>query len=528
MPAHVQHSLDVDHRDDDSKIPPLPDDFLRYDNHWRSGLRQFQVDLEAGRHDPEWQRQAAQAVRERAAGKFDSFKEREYEMFWGQKQRTDSNLRAGESAKVKLGTLIEHGLVQVGDVWKYSRLVGSRGGTDREILIEKETKIVAIDGASLSFAVPAGQRVFLANSAELDEIDPMVLQNSEASLPSSSQNERTEDGPLDAQRSDGSLTSGNNDEAAQPQRMLTKIRGSAKRGRGGFRRHGAPRLKEERNDMKASIDRLPRGRGRGRKRRVSALSERKSVPGPKDTEPSEEPPPKRAHTGGQAVHGSHPDDTILSVPTGITEQHGSSQQSAEFPAELSAHFSKHESPKQSPGSSTKSGPSSNQRDTIPDSQADPAFDTESFPAERGEQISAQEPPIQSHESPLKYSNTSDELVPDSEPNDSAESGPAGTGEQIPAHEPPHQARGPQEESKEPPSNQQEMILNDILVRNIHGPNALMSIIHVIDGRVPKPPVYNAWKAIRCFRNNQDMGSLWEIRQAWFVQYMSERKPLVDK
>lgn len=120
----------------------MPDDFLRYDNNWRGALRNFQSDLEAGRYKPAWQRQAKQAVRDRAEGKYDDFKEREFEQFWGQKQKINHGLIAGESSKVKLKTLIEHGVVRVGDVWKYSRLVAPKGNKKTgQVLVEKETKV---------------------------------------------------------------------------------------------------------------------------------------------------------------------------------------------------------------------------------------------------------------------------------------------------------------------------------------------------------------------------------------------------
>lgn len=57
----------------------------------------------------------------------------------------------------------------------------------------------------------------------------------------------------------------------------------------------------------------------------------------------------------------------------------------------------------------------------------------------------------------------------------------------------------------------------IQVPNITGPQALVTRILKTDGRITRPPNGNAWKEIRCYRNNQDMGSLWEIREAWFVK-----------
>src|SRR5207249_773775 len=96
------------------------------------------IDLQNGRYDPEWQRQAHQAMKERANGKFDMFKEEQYEEFWGQKQKIDHGLIAGESSRVKLDTLVKHGVVQAGDVWKYSRTFGK--GPER-VLVEKEVRV---------------------------------------------------------------------------------------------------------------------------------------------------------------------------------------------------------------------------------------------------------------------------------------------------------------------------------------------------------------------------------------------------
>lgn len=101
-------------------------------------MRQFQLDLQGGRYDPEWQRQAAEAMEERAQGKFDKFKEEQFEEFWGQKQKLDHDVIAGESSKVKLGTLVENGVVRVGDVWRYSRVFRRR---DEKLLLEKEVRV---------------------------------------------------------------------------------------------------------------------------------------------------------------------------------------------------------------------------------------------------------------------------------------------------------------------------------------------------------------------------------------------------
>ena len=88
LPSDIHPASELPSDDSNSKIPPLPDSFIRYSNNWRDGIRQFQVDLENGRFDPEWLRQAENARRKRENGDFDSFKEREFERFWGQKQKT--------------------------------------------------------------------------------------------------------------------------------------------------------------------------------------------------------------------------------------------------------------------------------------------------------------------------------------------------------------------------------------------------------------------------------------------------------
>lgn len=111
---------------------------MRYSNVWRDAVRQFQVDLQAGRYDPEWLRQAAEAMEERAQGKFDKWKEEEFEEFWGQKQKLDYSVIAGESSRVKLDTLIQKGVVRKGDVWKYTRVFGRK---NERVLVEKEAKV---------------------------------------------------------------------------------------------------------------------------------------------------------------------------------------------------------------------------------------------------------------------------------------------------------------------------------------------------------------------------------------------------
>ena len=59
--------------------------------------------------------------------------------------------------------------------------------------------------------------------------------------------------------------------------------------------------------------------------------------------------------------------------------------------------------------------------------------------------------------------------------------------------------------------------DEIIVTDIQGLTALSTKIIEIDGRIKEIPNGNAWKEFRSYRNNQDMGSLWEVRQAWFLR-----------
>lgn len=103
------------------------------------------MDLEAGRYDADWLEEAAQAMEERAAGDFDDFKEREFEEFWGQKQRLSHSAIAGDMTTLKLEVLVKAGLYKLGDVWSFSRTVG-RG--KKRVVVEKDVPVRLI-GCSL-------------------------------------------------------------------------------------------------------------------------------------------------------------------------------------------------------------------------------------------------------------------------------------------------------------------------------------------------------------------------------------------
>ncbi|KAL9101912.1 MAG: hypothetical protein Q9163_002878 [Psora crenata] len=132
----------------------VPMEFFKYDADWRRLVREFQEDLGAGRYEPEWQEQAAQAMEERARGDFDKYKDDQFEEFWGQKQRTPWKDLAGESSKIKLEELVEEHIIREGDIFSYARTIGK--GKDR-VLIEKDAEVVNIDGNVLTMAIPPGR-----------------------------------------------------------------------------------------------------------------------------------------------------------------------------------------------------------------------------------------------------------------------------------------------------------------------------------------------------------------------------------
>lgn len=105
---------------------------------WRNGVREFQEGIARGYYDPEWRRQAGKAMEERAAGKFDEFKNKNFEQFYGQKKKLDYDALAGRSARIKLKELIDDGTFQVGDIWSYARVFGKGKGV---FLIEKEVTV---------------------------------------------------------------------------------------------------------------------------------------------------------------------------------------------------------------------------------------------------------------------------------------------------------------------------------------------------------------------------------------------------
>lgn len=134
MPNH-QHI--VHGSDGKAKISP---NFLKYDADWSHALSRFQEDLSEGRNDPAWITQARLASAKRQNGDFDDFKDREYEEFWGVKQKIPNHLIAGMSSAVKLENLFRGKALLVGDTWVLLRKFSGQNGTAPTIL-EKEMTV---------------------------------------------------------------------------------------------------------------------------------------------------------------------------------------------------------------------------------------------------------------------------------------------------------------------------------------------------------------------------------------------------
>ncbi|GFF73620.1 hypothetical protein IFM47457_03437 [Aspergillus lentulus] len=377
LPESLHPNRESTSDDPEAKIPPLPESFLRYSNFWRDSIRLFQLDLQHGRYDPEWQRQAHEAVREREKGKFDRFKEEEFEEFWGQKQKMDKTLAAGQSSQVKLTTLIEHGVVREGDVWKYSRTFAGKGRD--KILVEKEAKI---NGKRLTFAIPSGQRVFLPAS------QTPVRQHSTASPETKDEIPKTE----------------------------VPANGAAK----------------ENEEAQGDTDNTRKsGSSRKRKSEVEHDSRKKRQQEPISSEDDSQ--------------NCEPDDDVVLVAN---------------PKSLAVEV------------------------TNPRAEADSFLPTGTLDAVSTNSTEAESAAAAATE--VLQGNVTSGLAKDEE---SSSTNVAGDSDQT----------------------------SEIILENIGGPNALALKILEVDGRIKDVPNGNAWKEFRSYRNNQDMGSLWEVRQAWYLR-----------
>lgn len=96
---------------------------LMSNSSWNYFIGCVRDDISLGRNKPAWLQDANTAYLERQVGKFDTWKEKEYEEFWGVKQKLAAGVIAGSSATLKWDDLVKRGLFKAGDVFQYSRRV---------------------------------------------------------------------------------------------------------------------------------------------------------------------------------------------------------------------------------------------------------------------------------------------------------------------------------------------------------------------------------------------------------------------
>jgi len=87
----------------------------------KEGIRNYQEDLVDGKYEPEYLAHAADARKKRMAGEFDNWKEDQFEVFWGQKQKLYSDAVAGASSKIKLAEMIKSSIFKIGDIFSMRR-----------------------------------------------------------------------------------------------------------------------------------------------------------------------------------------------------------------------------------------------------------------------------------------------------------------------------------------------------------------------------------------------------------------------
>lgn len=112
----------------------LDQQLLMSNSSWNYSIGCVRDDIAMGRNKPGWLQDANTAYLEREVGKYDTWKEKEYEEFWGVKQKLAAGVIAGSSASLKWEDLIERGSFKPGDVFQYSRRVNG-------VLVKKDVEV---------------------------------------------------------------------------------------------------------------------------------------------------------------------------------------------------------------------------------------------------------------------------------------------------------------------------------------------------------------------------------------------------
>ncbi|TGZ81030.1 hypothetical protein EX30DRAFT_395854 [Ascodesmis nigricans] len=119
---------------------------------FKDALTQWKLDLSSGKYEPSYIAKGEAARQRRMAGDFDSWKDSQFELYWGQKQRLEHEAVAGETSKVKIQDMVKHGVFKTGDVFSMRRKF--QGG----VFVRKDARLVGInpENHTLSFTYPAG------------------------------------------------------------------------------------------------------------------------------------------------------------------------------------------------------------------------------------------------------------------------------------------------------------------------------------------------------------------------------------
>ncbi|KAJ6150264.1 hypothetical protein N7471_001463 [Penicillium samsonianum] len=567
LPPDVHPDAQATSDDPDAKIQPIPDSFIRYSNNWRDGVRQFQLDLQNGRYDPEWLHQAQEAREQRENGDFDDFKEREYEQFWGQKQKVIWNAPAGESARVKMGTLIDEGVIQLGDIWKFYYVYGRGPG---RIVIEKEVRVHDRNGfkvedpeSQVTNAVSNGEEMKLdtdpapqeITAPSNDEINPepsqapqetpassndeeMKLENGRApqEIPASSTDEINPEPSQAPQETPASSTDEINPEPSQaPQETPASSNDEEMKLDNGRAPHEIPASSTDEMDIDTDTATQPviSPSNDEQSQQETPFSVIIFSPGgtrnqkPKRTIPEPEPqppvkrkrgrPPKRKPGRPRENPPKQPEPEPPKEPE-VSQEIEVSQSNEQNPTALSVMdivTAKIEE------NCRAAAELSHPKTAQPESPLSVLSSTPEPPA-----LIARELSTSIEESSIANTNGKNDraellglsTAQSSTPMDSVEA-PV----EAPVEAEQHEINKPPstEQQKDPvptPSQTTTSEPDEIIVPNLASPQALVLKILQIDGRMPNGRTANAWKEIRCYRNNQDMGSLFDVREAWFVQH----------
>ncbi|KAJ5173785.1 uncharacterized protein N7500_001716 [Penicillium coprophilum] len=537
LPPDVHPEAQITSDDPDAKIPPIPDSFIRYSNNWRDGVRQFQLDLQNGRYDPGWLHQAQEARQQRENGDFDNFKEREYEQFWGQKQKVDWRAPAGESARVKIGTLIDEGVIQLGDIWKFYYVYGRGAG---RIVIEKEVRLHDRVGAKLTFAIPPGERVFLRSNfdkgdsfltPEKREEDAKIglhaqpqpvappcndahLKNEELESQATNGTSNGDDMKLDTDHAPQETPASGNDSAND----------KAMKPKNGQPPHGIPAPSTDEMNIETHITTEPNispsnDQGSQEESPFSVIilspgGTRNQKPKRTIPEPEPQPPVKRKRGRPRKNPPKQPAPEPPREPEVSREIELSQLDEPKSTAPPSFNLSlavaaKIEENRKAAAESSHLEPSQ------PEHPLSALSSTPGPPEIPAPGLCG------SIEPSIANANVKNGTSKSLEVSTAQSDAPIDNIEAPAEAEQDEVNNSTTEPQKDPIPTSSQMTTGepeDIIVSGIPSPQALVLKILQIDGRMPNSRTANAWKEIRCYRNNQDMGSLFDVREAWFLQH----------